>query len=412
MIFIRTYGCTFNTSDTRTMEHILGDDITDCIEDADIVIFNTCGVKDQTQHKVIKDILSMKGQKRVIVAGCLPLIDLGAIPDFVDAVIGPEQVDRIGDIVAAVRNGKRVVEISGRVEHPKLMPQRLSGGTVAIIPISLGCLGSCTYCATRFARGSLRSYMPDDIVAHVADVVARGYRELQLTSQDTGCYGYDIGHTLPSLISGICEVEGRFRLRIGMMNPNHTISHLDELIEAYRSEKVFKFIHVPVQSGSDSVLKAMNRKYTIDGFSTIIERFRDAFPDIYVATDIIVGFPGETEDQFLESCALVDRMRFDKVNITRYSARPKTPAASLPQFPDRIKKDRSRILSALVHKHSADINAPYKGTVRQALVTNKGKKGRMIGRLDNYKPVVCDGEIGSFIDVRIKDFTSTYLIGD
>ncbi|MBN1786104.1 MAG: tRNA (N(6)-L-threonylcarbamoyladenosine(37)-C(2))-methylthiotransferase, partial [Candidatus Methanofastidiosa archaeon] len=391
MIYIRTYGCTFNKSDSQTMRYLLGEDVTDSEELADTVIFNTCGVKGQTEHKVIRDIRSFIGRKRIIVAGCLPFINLDAIPEEVDAIIGPDQIPAIRDIASRVARGERIRLFRQEITNPRLLPQVRSGAS-AIIPISLGCKGSCTYCATRFARGELRGYLPRDIVHEVNGLVGRGYKEIMLTSQDTGCYGYDIGTDLPSLMSSISQVEGNFKLRVGMMNPNHAYELLDRLLEAYESEKVFKFLHLPVQSGSDRILKEMNRFYDTKIFLDIVGEFRSRFPELYLATDIIVGFPEETEEDFEDTLDLILECRPDKVNITRYSSRPGTYAAGMRQFPDRIKKDRSRVLSRLVHRISHEINLRYLGRRVDVLVTEEGKKGRMIGRMGNYKPVVCDGK--------------------
>ncbi len=410
MIYIRTYGCTFNKSDSQTMHFFLKGQVTEDLSAADIVIFNTCGVKGQTEHKVVRDITEMLGKKRIIVAGCLPLINKVAIPPEVDAIIGPDQIPSIADIVERVKAGERVRECGSDITAPVLMPQ-VGVPPIGVVPISLGCTGACTYCATRFARGGLRSYRPDDIRRHVAHLVETGYLELELTSQDTGCYGMDIGTSLPSLLEGLVSIPGDFRLRVGMMNPNHVLSRLDEIIECFCHEKVYSFLHLPVQSGSNRVLRDMNRFYTVEDYVDIVDAFRRRIPDLYLATDIIVGFPGESDSEFMESCEAVRASRPDKVNVTRYSARPGTPAAAMKQFPDRIKKDRSRIITKLVHTISWDINKAYVGRTVTALVTQPGKKGRYVGRLGNYKPIIVDGDIGSYVTCTVQDATSTYLIG-
>jgi len=410
MITIRTYGCTFNKSDSQTMQFFLKDQVTEDVDKADIVIFNTCGVKGQTEHRVVRDIGEMLGKKRIIVAGCLPLINKGAIPDGVDAIIGPDQIPRIAEIVERVRAGERIREFGNEISSPVLLPQD-GEPPIGVVPISLGCKGACTYCATRFARGGLRSYRPDDIERHVAHLVSAGYVEIELTSQDTGCYGMDIGTTLPELLRRLCSLPGTFRLRVGMMNPNHALTFLDELVDCFCQEKVYSFLHLPVQSGSNRVLRDMNRAYTVEDYLEIVDAFRSRIPDLYLATDIIVGFPGESEKEFDESCQAIRSSRPDKVNITRYSARPGTPAARMKQFPDRIKKDRSRVISKLVHEISWEINRAYVGRQVTALITQEGKKGRRIGRLNNYKPIVVDGDIGSFVACTVKDATSTYLVG-
>jgi len=409
MIYIKTYGCTLNQSDSQTMGYHLRDRLVSSIDDADIVIFNTCGVKGQTEHKIVKEIAAVVDTKKVIVAGCLPLINEGVLPEGVRAVIGPDQVSRIGEIVDAVEAGTFVRDVKLDTSTPHIRPQ-LRHGISAIIPISLGCMGTCSYCATRFARGTLRSFEKEDIVSTIASLLGDGHKEFLLTSQDTGCYGLDLNTTLPELLSSITELDGDFRVRVGMMNPNHAHGMLDQLVEAFDDERIYSFLHLPVQSGSDRVLEAMNRQYTAEVFHNVVDAFRQRFPDLYLATDIIVGFPGETEEEFTRSLDLVYRSSPDKVNITRYSSRPGTAAAGMTQYPDRIKKDRSRILSREVHKRSHAINRRYVGTNVRALVVEEGKKGRTVGRLDNYKPVICDGQVGAFVNLTIKDATPTYLI--
>jgi MiaB-like tRNA modifying enzyme len=409
MIFIKTYGCTLNQSDSQTMAYHLRDKLAPSIDEADIVIFNTCGVKGQTEHKIIKDIAAAVDTKKVIVAGCLPLINEDVLPTGICAVIGPDQVTHIREIVEAVEEGTFVRDIELATSTPHIRPQ-LRHGISAIIPISLGCMGACSYCATRFARGTLRSFDQDGIVSTIDSLLAEGHKEFLLTSQDTGCYGLDQDTSLPELLHAITQLDGDFRVRVGMMNPNHAHAMLDDLVDAFDDRRIYSFLHLPVQSGSDRVLEAMNRRYGSSAFYEVVDAFRQRFPDLYLATDIIVGFPGETEEDFQRSLDLVYRCSPDKVNITRYSSRPGTEAAKMAQFPDRIKKDRSRILSREVHKRSHAINMRYVGKNVRALIVEEGKKGRAVGRLDNYKPVICDGTIGTFANVTIRDATPTYLI--
>ncbi|MHC1605078.1 MAG: tRNA (N(6)-L-threonylcarbamoyladenosine(37)-C(2))-methylthiotransferase [Candidatus Methanofastidiosia archaeon] len=409
MIFVKTYGCTLNRGDGQSMQFFLKDEITGCIEDADIVIINTCGVKGQTEHKILKEIDELCGRKKLIVAGCLPLISFEKINPGVEAIIGPSQIGEIRDIVEKVKRGEKVRKIDVEVGLPKVLP-KLREGAVAIVPISLGCKGSCSYCATRFARGPLRSYSPEDIVKDVSLATKSGFKEIELTSQDTGCYGLDIGTNLPDLVEKVCEISGEFRIRIGMMNPNHAKILLDKLVDVYENEKVYKFLHLPVQSGSNRILEKMNRFYAVEDYCNIVDTFRESFPYLYLATDIIVGFPEESDEDFEKSVDIIRRSKPDKVNVTRYSPRPNTLAAGLKQFPDRIKKDRSRIISKEARKISHDINRAYVGKSWRALVVETGKKGRKVARLNNYKPVICDGNIGEFKDVKIKKAMPTYLV--
>ena len=280
----------------------------------------------------------------------------------------------------------------------------------AIIPISEGCLGSCTYCAARFARGHLFSYPPESVVKTAEQFIAQGYKELQITSQDTGCYGMDTNDDLPSLLNRLVSLKGKFRIRVGMMNPNHVFNILDDLLSVYENEKIYKFLHIPVQSGNDDILHLMNRKYTTSQFVKICSAFRKKFQNLYLCTDIIVGFPTETEEQFRDTLELVKKIEPDKINVTRFSPRPNTKAAALPQFPDWIKKERSRALYKLRMDISLKINKQYTGKSLEVLINQQGKvKNTMIGRAFNYKPVVCRGELGEFKTVMIKGAEPTYL---
>ncbi len=293
----------------------------------------------------------------------------------------------------------------------KLIYPRCGHRIKGIIPISEGCLGSCTYCAARLARGHLYSYPMESVVRTAERFIKNGCKELQITSQDTGCYGFDQKERLPALLKNVVGIEGKFKIRVGMMNPNHTLDILDDLINVYHNEKIYTFLHVPVQSGSNEILKKMNRKYTVDEFLYICNQFRKAFPNICLWTDIIVGFPTETDEQFYDTLKLVKKIQPDKINVTRFSPRPGTKAMNMPQIPGWIKKERSRALHKLRMDISLKINKEYIKKSYEVLINKKGSvEGTMMGRTFNYKPVVCHGKLGEFKTVIIKKAKPTYLI--
>ncbi|MBO8180605.1 MAG: tRNA (N(6)-L-threonylcarbamoyladenosine(37)-C(2))-methylthiotransferase, partial [Archaeoglobus sp.] len=289
---------------------------------------------------------------------------------------------------------------------------RLRNNAIAIVSISEGCLGSCSFCATRFARGRLKSFSMEKIVDEVKSAVKSGFREIQLTSQDTGAYGLDRGKAmLPELLRKISEIEGDFRVRVGMMNPQYAVKILDDLIEAYSSEKIYKFLHIPVQSGDNRVLEDMRRNHTVEDYIEVVEAFRKSFDDVLISTDIIVGFPTETEEAFWGSYELIKETRPDIVNITRFSPRKGTPAARLKDMPGWIKKERSRKLTELMRKVGLENNRRFMGKEVRVLITKEGKNGKNLARMDSYRAVVTEGEIGEFVKVKIKDCRFNYLLG-
>lgn len=393
-----------NKADSEIIKALLKNQITDDFDTADIVIINSCGVKGPTEHKIRKRIKEIQTlNKPLIVAGCLP-----KIADLDLNVVGTNVYD-IPEAVKRVEQGQKVHIIKEEKEN-KLCYPRIGDTVNAIIPIAEGCLGSCTYCAARFARGHLFSYPVKSIVKTAQKFIAQGYKELQITSQDTGCYGLGGGERLPSLLEKLVSLEGKFKIRVGMMNPNHVPDIMDDLLDIYHHEKIYQFLHIPVQSGNDEILSLMNRKYTVDQFLNICSAFKKKFPHLCLWTDIIVGFPTETEEQFNHTLQLVKKVRPDKINVTRYSPRPKTKAAKMPQFPDWIKKERSRLLHKLRMDISLQINSQYTGKSLEILIDEKGLvKKTMIGRTFNYKPVICTGNLGEFKTVTIKSVKPTYL---
>ncbi|WP_456365452.1 tRNA (N(6)-L-threonylcarbamoyladenosine(37)-C(2))-methylthiotransferase [Thermococcus sp.] len=418
-VYVESYGCTRNRADGEIMEAILvraGYELVDGPEEADYVVVNTCAVKDPTERKMARRIRELiDSGKRVIATGCLVHVNPDAIDPRVSGMLGVKSIDRIAEAIDVAERGGKLVSVEGwRERNPdKLeLPRLWKSGVVFVVPISEGCLNACTYCATRFARGVLKSYKPELVVRWVKEALARGYREIQLSSEDTGCYGFDIGTNFAELLDEITAIDGDFRVRVGMMNPNHAIKILDGLIETYWSEKVYKFLHLPVQSGDDDVLRRMGRGYTVDEFEEIVREFRRKVPGLNLNTDVIVGFPGEDDEAFENTVELLKRVRPDKVNVSRYSKRPGTVAAKWKQLPGWKVKERSRILHRLRLQIAYEINRSYLRRSVEVLVHGPAEKGGIEGRTFNYKEIILDsGRPGEIAAARVHWAGSTYLRG-
>lgn len=410
-VYFETYGCTMNQGDTEIMRGIVEEkfEIVESPEACDVAVINSCGVVQRTENKVLRRMhLLRESGKKVLIAGCLPRINYRALKEA-DGIISALSLNLIGEAVEKVAGGKRYVELSDKAPSKVCVRKHRKEGVIAIVPISEGCLGGCSYCATRFARGRLRSFGTESIVKEVEEAVKHGYREIQLTAQDTAAYGADIGESLPELLHRICRVKGEFRVRVGMMNPGSAQGIADELLECYAEEKLYKFLHLPVQSGDNAVLEKMRRDYCVEDFLEVVRAFRKL--GVTLATDVIVGYPGESEESFSKTYRLVEKIRPDVLNVKRFSPRPGTPAARLKDMPDRIKKERSRKLAALHRKIGLEKNKKLIGREFEVLVTENGKNDTLLARTNYYKQVVLkSGGIGGFEKVRIRDATPTYLV--
>jgi threonylcarbamoyladenosine tRNA methylthiotransferase CDKAL1 len=372
-VHVMTFGCAYNMGDSRKLKEILkaqGCMMVDNPEEADAVVVNTCTVVGSTERRMLRVLSGLKG-KDLYVTGCMPIVQNDEIASVCSSkVIRPE----------AIREKYRSV---GTVEP--------SG--VGILQVASGCLGSCTYCITRKARGPLKSVQESEILAEAQKMVEAGARELQLTGQDVSAWGYDLGTNLQRLIRSLSEIPGKFFIRTGMMNPHTLLPIIGSLIQAYESPKMFGFMHIPIQSGSDEILKAMGRQYTAGDAFRIVDSFRARYPDMNLATDIIVGFPGETDSQFGETIDLVTRLKPNKVNITRYSMRPHTAMAGGPDTLDSVKKQRSRALLRHSEMIYREINARFIGEKARILVTEKIKDGSVISRTPTYQNVVIQKDL-------------------
>jgi len=424
-VFVKSFGCSTNLADGEVLAGCLaeaGHKLVNSVAAADIIICNTCAVKGPTENRMIEILKRVPANKKLIVAGCLPLINFERLCKEVrfNGVVGPAAGDDIVKVVEHVSSGERVVALEGALSaKPSLnLPRLRLNPFIGTIPVNFGCLGSCAYCCVVFARGCLRSYGVQEVVERMKKDLAMGVREFWITSQDTACYGRDVGLNLAELLDAICDVEGDFRVRVGMMTPNMVIDILDDLIHAFKCEKIFKFIHLPVQSGDDQILRRMQRFYSAEDFKKIVNAFRTCFPDITLATDVVCGFPSECEEAFEKTSQLIEKVKPDIVNVSKFFARPKTAAARMWEdfVPFTEIKRRSSIVAKLAKKVAFERNQRWISWIGEVFVDEVGRvPGSWVGRNFAYKPITvkcADNLFGKTLRVKVVKVFSTYLEGE
>lgn len=395
---IKTYGCKLNQSDSEIMRDLLLKKHKETsLNDANFVILNTCGVVKKTERKILKEARNLKN-KKVIIAGCLPLISLEECQKVADGIIGPTNVLSINKVVEGI--------LKIDIKKTKTDKAKLKNSSSKIIPIAEGCLGNCSYCATKLARKELFSFSAKEIVRKIEK---SNQPEIYLTSQDLSVYGLDKGETLSSLLREIIKIDRDFKLKLGMMNPKYVS---DELLDLYKSDKIYKFIHLPLQSGDDDLLKNMNRGYKVEDFTNIVKKFRKKFKESIIATDIIVGHPLETEESFNKTLKVIKEIKPEVLHIFKFSRRKGTKDFELKDLPDRIKKDRSRIINELFKNYNYEKNKEYIGKKIEVLIVEK-RKNKYLSRTDSGRAVALkEGKIGEKVKVKIIDCRWNYLIGE
>ena len=434
--YIETYGCSLNISDTEYMEGRLreaGFIPEENPENADVIIINSCTVKTRTYLEFLKRLKFFEGLKRqremtgvsvaIVIAGCIPKANPHEPALLPYALVGTDALSEIADVAKAAVWGdiqKRIDPHDKKTRLNKPHPRRHP--VIEIVPIAKGCLGSCSYCQTRLARGTLESYPSDEIVRQIHTSLDEGAREIWLTAQDTGAWGQDLGSSLPALLEKILKIPGEFRIRMGMANPNHMLLFIDPLMDLFSDERLYKFIHLPIQSGSDRILGLMNRRYTVRQFLDICETIyaRDGY--FSISTDVIAGFPGETEEDFERTLEMLRHIRPGVVNRAKYSPRPHTPAAGMSQLPSRVVTERSQRLARLVENLSFENNSRFIGRTCRVMIDDRKKEGSVVSRNEYYKPVVIplgreeeEGIetplLGSLCDVTIVESKMYHLVG-
>jgi len=347
-IIIETYGCTLNQADSEIMKNVLSSSghevyLGKASPFYDVVILNTCTVKTPTEQKILERVKSLsKLGSRLIVAGCLAT----ASPEKIQALapkaslLSVQNVHMINEAVSKALAGESTSMLKGQ-RIDKLQFFKPGNSVIAKIPIGEGCLGNCTFCETKFARGPLNSFAPELVVKAVKTSVETGAKEIELTSQDTGAYGVDRKTNIAKLLQEVVGIAGDFKVRLGMLNPEHLPRFIDELVEVFKSPKMYKFIHLPVQSGSDSVLKAMGRNYSVNEFLEYVDELRSKIPGLSLETDIIVGFPTETRADFEQTLDLLKKAKPEITNVSKFGARPHAEASKLKQISNDELKLRS-----------------------------------------------------------------------
>lgn len=423
---ILTYGCAMNKADSEFIAGMIkekfdGDAkiksyfvdeyknfLNETIEH-DFLIINTCVVKQTTENKIldlIRRINKTKGKTvKVIITGCLPAAYPEICAKFKFSFIGTNVIDIKEAIDHCLKSNVPFVKIR-RQKDKMCIPKIPINPFTSIIPISEGCVGNCSYCATKLARQNLISYKEEKIVKSIKNLnnVAK---EIYLTSQDTGCYGIDIGTNIVSLLEKISVMDGKFKVRVGMMNVTFALKFLDELTEIFKSEKFYRFIHIPVQSGSNDVLKDMKRNYTIENFLDVVKKFRSI--DASISTDIITGFPTENEHNFKETVNLIKAIKPDFLNLSKFCVRKGTLAEKnikrrIWKFDTKIAKERSTLISKIFNEISMNNNKKMMDWKGEVLITER-EGGFLIGRNFAYKKIHIKDEnkdlLGKFVNCKI-----------
>ena len=393
--WIEAYGCSSSMNDSEIISGMLRNDgyqISETPQDASVNVIVTCSVKDTTEHRMLHRIAKLSELSNpLVVAGCLPKADRVKVESINSSasLIGPETIERITEVVRSAVSGRKRVELEGDKSSQKLnIPKIRLNSIVSIVQIASGCLSECSFCQTKLVKGNLRSYRPGDIVRQIKADVLQGCKEIWLSSTDNGCYGRDIGTNLASLLSKCCELDGDFKIRVGMMNPMYIPRLLTPLLDIFLQEnKILRFLHMPVQSGSDRLLRKMRRGHSAQTFLKAVQIFRDRIPEITIATDIIVGYPSETEEDFQQTVDLLWATKPDIVNISKYSARPGVLASREKKVPSHITKNRSQRLDKIVNDISSLRNSQWVGWTGEILI-DEVAENYVQGRNYAYKSVI------------------------
>ncbi len=431
--FITTYGCQMNVHESEKIAGMLVDigySSASSYEDADIIVFNTCCIRDTAEKRAFGNIGALKSLKRthpdkiIVVVGCMTQQKGGAEAlaakfPFVDIILGTNSLDRLPILVQEKRIRKTVISVASdpTVDLSLELPIYRTSGTNAWINIMYGCNNYCTYCIVPYVRGRERSRAIGDVIADVKQVLSEGYKEITLLGQNVDSYGSDLqdGTNFALLLKEISAIPGKFRLRFMTSHPKDFDREVIDVIAS--SNNICHNIHLPIQSGSNEILRRMNRKYTVEQYLSIVDYIKEKMPDVGITSDIMVGFPGETEEDFLETCDLVRKVRFSNAFTFIYSPRKGTPAASMEQIPSDVKKSRITRLVKLQNDITKELSDEYLGNTYEILVEDVNPKypGTVCGRTDSGRLVTIKGEpslIGSFLDVKITKSRSASLFGE
>mmetsp|Transcript_5199 Transcript_5199/g.7848 ORF Transcript_5199/g.7848 Transcript_5199/m.7848 type:complete len:586 (-) Transcript_5199:109-1866(-) len=427
-VYVRTWGCSHNNSDGEFMAGQLanyGYEITGDKEKADLWVLNSCTVKAPSQDVFINAIKDGKDKKKpMVLCGCVPQGD-PSLPAFQGegiSLLGVNQIDRVVEVVEETLKGHTVQLMETKPKKGKVGPQGTlnlpkirKNPLIEIISINSGCLNQCTYCKTKHARGDLRSYPPSEIVQRAKLAISEGVREIWLTSEDTGTYGRDIRYTLPKLMKDLIDVTPNgVMLKLGMSNPPYFLEYLPEMAEIFRHPRVYSVLHVPVQAGSDRVLKDMKRKYDVNDFTKVVDYLRDHVPGMSIHTDIICGFPGETKEDWKKTLDLVREYKFPALHISQFYPRPGTPAAKMKRVHTAEVKRRSREMTELFLSY--ETLSGKVGKIFRVLATEIAKdKKHYVAHNKSYDQILVPMDkklLGRTFEVKIIKSGKFHLIGE
>ena len=428
--YIETYGCTSNKADSYIISNVLkkSNYTQVSLEDAQFIIINTCGVKEQTENKIKARLENLHKQykndpsKYLIIAGCLPYIASNyvevikrIVPSF-GAIIDLNTIINLPEIFQEIKVGKKnlIIRSDKSIDKAKYLINHPHGKITGIIPISEGCFGTCTYCCVKNARGKLNCYEPNSVIKNIEHQLQQGIKQIYLTSQDCSTYNHN-GTTLAELINRIVSLNYKFFLRIGMINPCFLIENIEQIISIFKNSNVYQFLHIPIQSGSNKILQKMERKYQISDIITNIVALKEEFENLTISTDIICGFPGETEYDFLRTINFIKWLKPEILNISKFTPRPGTKAKGMKQLDSKTIKERSVRLSIIFRNSLQSINKNWKNWEGEVLVLHKGRQpNQFFGRNLAYKNIFIDnynGEFGEFVNVKIYKIAGFNLYG-
>jgi MiaB-like tRNA modifying enzyme len=416
-IWVEAYGCSASFADSEMISGLIvngGHTIAENESDSDLNLIVTCSVKDATATKMVYRIKESQS-KPLIVAGCLPKAERHTVEKFAKnaSLMGPNSIGNTVQVIEKTLDGSKIVSLNDTDISKVGIPKIRLNPTIGIVEIASGCMSECTFCQTKLAKGDLKSYRIGDIVRQVKTELADGCKEIWLSSTDNGCYGLDIGEDLSSLINNVSEIPGEFRIRVGMLNPMFMPRIKNNLLKSFENNKVFRFLHVPVQSGSNNVLNNMKRGHTVETFKNVVKEFRTKFGPFTISTDIIVGYPTETEEDFQETVKLLKETRPDIINLSRYSQRPGTVASEMPQLDTVEIKRRSKQITDIVNNISLENNKKWIGWKGKVLF-DEDTDGQIKGRNFAYKPIFVknDAKLDQICTVSITNATNHSLIGE
>ena len=428
-VYIETYGCSANQNNSEIIAGLLqqsGYQLTNDQKIADIHILNTCVVKKKTENKIKRRIQDLnQNEKLIIVTGCMPDSDSKSITK-----LNPKALQlsshNIKSVVQLVNNNYSNLPIINnnynylekQNEEKILLPKISFNKLVSITQILEGCLSKCTFCKTKLAKGNLFSYPMEKIILSIENDLKAGAKEIWLTSQGNECYGIDQGEQkLPELIEKICGLNYDFKLRIGMMNPGLLYNITDKIIELYKNQKVYKFLHIPIQSASDKILKDMRRPYKIEKVEHILNKFKQEFPNLTISTDIITGYPTETEEDYNQTINFLKEYRPNVLNLSKFSKHKNTEAEKLTELPIKIINQRNKEIMNLHRKLAFENKKTFLNKKIKVFVNKKIGGGLYEARDENYNIVLVSSDknekdiLGQELEVLIKQVGVYNMIG-